>query len=545
MNKIIFIILLPTSFLTQNLIKDGVYNLIYDNHYLYYSKRKILLFNSLKHPNTYFRITYNYKHLNDPYYNIEELLTKYKMSYLNNKTLFITKNNKKNNNTLWSFIKINNNNYFIKNKNNCYIKINRFNIICDNISPLEATHFNLIKIFEEVKEKKTDNELIEKEPIDALIKYIDLKDPLLDRGGIHQIEKDYDNEELKYSIRSILKNIPWIRKIFILMPNEKVSFFKDYKFIKDKIIYVKDKDILGYDSSNSLAFQYRYWKLERFGISNNFIVMDDDYFIGNKLEKKDFFYVENGKVVPAIITSRFLKIDGISSQINCDYYRERAYMSKEEQNDDIFFYSKFLTYLFIINTFNKTMEESIFIPRFTHNAIPVNTNELKEIYNIIYNSKYKKTTLDCLYRHIENIQFQTFVLSYTFIKYNKKIINIPYKYIKLNDSIISNYNYSLFCINRGAFNYSEISLYKAKIVMDYLFPIPTPYEIIDYSISNLSFNVIHSMETLIELNDENLKKMYKTCILQRIIIINMLLIFLKINIYKNNYKTYELINKDG
>ena len=210
-----------------------------------------------------------------------------------------------------------------------------------------------------------------------------------------------------------------------------------------------------------------------------------------------------------------------------------------------FFYSKFLTYLFIINTFNKTMEESIFIPRFTHNAIPVNTNELKEIYNIIYNIKYKKTTLDCLYRHIENIQFQTFVLSYTFIKYNKKIINIPYKYIKLNDSIISNYNYSLFCINRGAFNYSEISLYKAKIVMDYLFPIPTPYEIIDYSISNLSFNVIHSMETLIELNDENLKKMYKTCILQRIIIINMFLIFLKINIYKNNYKTYELINKDG
>ena len=395
----------------------------------------------------------------------------------------------------------------------------------------------MIKIFEEVKEKKTDNELIEKEPIDALIKYIDLKDPLLNRSGIHQIEKDYDNEELKYSIRSILKNIPWIRKIFILMPNEKVSFFKDYKFIKYKIIYVKDKDILGYDSSNSLAFQYRYWKLERFGISNNFIVMDDDYFIGNKLEKKDFFYVENGKVVPAIITSRFLKIDGISSQINCDYYRERAYMSKEEQNDDIFFYSKFLTYLFIINTFNKTMEESIFIPRFTHNAIPVNTNELKEIYNIIYKSKYKKTTLDCLYRHIENIQFQTFVLSYTFIKYNKKIINIPYKYIKLNDSIISNYNYSLFCINRGAFNYSEISLYKAKIVMDYLFPIPTPYEIIDYSISNLSFNVIHSMETLIELNDENLKKMYKTCILQRIIILNMFLIFLKI-IYKNNYKKY-------
>ena len=38
--------------------------------------------------------------------------------------------------------------------------------------------------------------LIEKEPIDVLIKYIDLKDPDLNRNGIHQIDKDYDNEEL-------------------------------------------------------------------------------------------------------------------------------------------------------------------------------------------------------------------------------------------------------------------------------------------------------------------------------------------------------------
>ena len=123
---------------------------------------------------------------------------------------------------------------------------------------------------------------IEKEPIDVLIKYIDLKDEALNRYGIHQIDKDIDNEELKYSIRSILKNIPWIRKIFILMPNKKVRYFKEYNLIKDKIVYVKDKDILGYDSSNIYGFLYRYWKLKKFGISDNFIIMDDDYFIGQK-----------------------------------------------------------------------------------------------------------------------------------------------------------------------------------------------------------------------------------------------------------------------
>ena len=83
----------------------------------------------------------------------------------------------------------------------------------------------MVRIYEEVKENKKDNELINKEPVDVLIKYIDLRYPELKRYGIHQINKDYDNEELRYSIRSILKNIPWVRKIFILMPNKKVIFF--------------------------------------------------------------------------------------------------------------------------------------------------------------------------------------------------------------------------------------------------------------------------------------------------------------------------------
>ena len=131
-----------------------------------------------------------------------------------------------------------------------------------------------------MKESKLDNDIIEKEQIDVLIKYIDLRDKNLVRNKIHQIKKDYENEELRYSIRSILKNIPWIRKIFILMPNENVRYFKNYQLIKDKTIYVKDRELLGFDSANSLEFQFMYWKMENFGISNNIIAMDDDCFIG-------------------------------------------------------------------------------------------------------------------------------------------------------------------------------------------------------------------------------------------------------------------------
>ena len=57
------------------------------------------------------------------------------------------------------------------------------------------------------------------------------------------------------------------------MPNEKVRFLKNYSEINEKIIYVHDKDILGYETSNSMAFQYRIWKLKEFGLSENFISM--------------------------------------------------------------------------------------------------------------------------------------------------------------------------------------------------------------------------------------------------------------------------------
>ena len=47
--------------------------------------------------------------------------------------------------------------------------------------------------------------------------------------------------------------------------------------------------------------------MENFGISKNFIYMEDDYFIGNKLSKLDYFYYEEKekKVVPFIISFKF------------------------------------------------------------------------------------------------------------------------------------------------------------------------------------------------------------------------------------------------
>ena len=322
-----------------------------------------------------------------------------------------------------------------------------------------------------------------------------------------------------------------------MTPNEKVRYFKDYNLIKDKIVYVKDKDLIGYDSSNQHAFQYRLWKLKKFGISNNIIVLDDDCFIGRKLEKKDFFHVKNEKVVPSIITSKFLKIDKITVEKNCIFYKSKAEHSKEEQNADIFFYARYLTFSFILNLFNISYNSSLFIPEFTHNAIPINLKDLKELYHLIYESEYRYPTLDCLYRHMKGLQFQTLILAYSFIKYDRKVKNIPNNYITVKDSISGNYKFPLFCINKEPGNYSYIKYYNEKIIMEYLFPNPSPYEIIDYSFTNLAFNVSYSMNEQLKLNENKILHMInkKVCIhLVTNLILFFLLIILKVHLISKN-----------
>lgn len=165
-----------------------------------------------------------------------------------------------------------------------------------------------------------DKQYVQSEHIDIIIKYIDLSDKELNRTNIKQSYKDEDNEELRYSLRSILQYIPWVRKIYILMPNEKVKYLKKVDEIKEKIIYIKDKDLLGFESANIQSFLFNLHKMEKFGISKNFIYMEDDYFFGKKLSKTHFFYYDlsQKKVVPYIISNKFYTMN-ITNVLN-NYY---------------------------------------------------------------------------------------------------------------------------------------------------------------------------------------------------------------------------------
>ena len=375
----------------------GVYRIgsFSNNYYFRIRKNALILFNDY----SYFRLI----QVQSNSYYIESIYNKNRIGIDNYDRIILYKNNEKTNllKMIWNLIKIKSG-YLIQNKYSLkYIKANNFNLICydkgenifDNKEGMidKKFIFTFLKLYEE-GELKSNLEIIKKEPIDILIKYIDLTDKSLNRIGINQIYKDEDNEELRYSLRSILNYIPWIRKIYILMPNDKVRFLKSKEDIINKIIYIKDKDFLGFDSANIFAFTFNLYNLEKFGVSKNFIYMEDDFFIGKPLRKNDFFYYDkkDNKIYPYIITKYFYKLN--VSEVIIEY--NNLFKKKDSFHPHSSFgwwLSIYSTNKYFIEHYNCTLNDKNYInTSFTHNAIPENIDDLKEIYREIQNYRYIK-----------------------------------------------------------------------------------------------------------------------------------------------------------
>ena len=390
--------------------------------------------------------------------------------------------------TYWNIIPYNNipNTYLIQNVFNqkfLEIKTENNKLRCkdtleydpnkkiDNIR--NEVKFRFFKLYEEVQIRPIDIKMVNRQPIDIFMKYTDYTDKTLNRTGINEKRKENDMEELRYSIRSILKYIPWIRKIFIVMPNKKVRYFKPIEEIKDKFVYIKDKDLIGFDTMNSAPIQFNLFKLEKYGISENFIYMDDNYFIGGDLKKTDFFYYDDKlkKVLPAIVNGFFSELN---EQATLNEYNEFF------KGKDTFNVNDNLGWKFSILCTEKLIIDNYNIPlvnlEFTHNALPLNINELKEIYTLITKKyEYVNETLYSLERNIFALQPQLLFSLYGLNIKKRKVHYIEYNHLGLNQ-IQKNYLYTkLVGINTGGDEFT-LAHEKGKIILGERFSEPTKYE---------------------------------------------------------------------
>ena len=456
------IILTENTNQTEDIKFNGVYRIdsFLDNLSLIIDdNNKLNCTNNKDKKNEYFRISSS--NLNNSYYIESGVFNKFLGINNKNQIIFVKDNKLKESNIKWRFIKLKENEFLIqnifsynyleigvtKNKNissytpRCLNYISKKNY--DNVP--NSFKFSFFKLFEEVQLKQEHVEIIEKEPIDVLIKYIDLSDQSLKREGINQIKKDEEHGEIRYSVRSILQNIPWIRKIFILMPNEKVKYFKPIEEIADKFVYVKDKDFLGFDSANSNVFQYHLFNMSNFGLSENFILMDDDCFIGKPLKKSDFFYYdeEQKKVLPCVVNDLFYELD--IDNINKDYNNFNFKRKDLNVHSSLgFFTFQMSTKKIMIDNFKPPLIDV----KATHNAVPLNLNDMKEIYDLIKNKyPFANETLNSVERTLYDIQTQLLCSLYSLNVKKRKVKSIPNEYYDLKDVQSKKIDLELFVIN--------------------------------------------------------------------------------------------------
>jgi len=382
-----------------------------------------------------------------------------------------------------------NDQFTIKSEHNSkYLEINEFNettyfLNCTSNNYLESQYFkavfSFVKIFEIINIKNEHLKIIEDEPIDIVIKYIDLTDSSLVRKGIPQIKKDKDNEELKYACRSIIKYVPWVRKIFIIMPNEKVRYFKPIEEIKDKFVYIKDKDLVGFDSANSAVFQFNLFRLAKYGISENFIYMDDDYFFGKELKKSDFFYYDEDikKVVPFVIANDYKEMD--LNETNNLY--DKIFQKRKELDPHTFVGWK----LSIVASEKLLLENFDIRPMittyFTHVAVPLNIHDIEECYDLILRRyKYLEETLYSIQRHILILQSEHLFVLYGLNIKKRKVHFIWFNYINLLEIKLEYLYAPLYVINTdGNSVYTQEHYQNELNLLNQRYPDKTIYELPD------------------------------------------------------------------
>ena len=298
------------------------------------------------------------------------------------------------------------------------------------------------------------------------------------------------------------------------MPNEKVRFFKEIEIIRDKIIYIKDKDLLGFDSANNPAFLFNLFKLEKFGVSKNFIYMDDDYFIGKSLNKNDFFYYDKNikKIVPYIISNIFYEIN---NTFVLNKYEELFQIKDlfQSHSSKAFWLQTYSSEKYFIDHYHFPL----IYTEFTHNAIAENVDELKDIYIEAKNYEYFKETIYNKERFILTLTQQHFFNLYQLNIKKRKVHTIPWKYIPIENIEQKLMDSPLFVINTGG-NHNPLKRQNKlqKKCLEKRFPINNIYEFIK--------------------NNNNIKEFIKKRLYINIFKISIIIIIIKFNyiIFKIN-----------
>lgn len=135
--------------------------------------------------------------------------------------------------------------------------------------------------------------MIREEKIDVVIPWVDNTDKIWRRKAIKYIpeenldgERYRDYDTIKFCIRSIEQNMPWVNHIYLVTDNQAPKWFKN----SNKITIINHDEFIPSEylpTFNSITITTFLHLIP--GISDRFIVFNDDMFVINKTNISDYF----------------------------------------------------------------------------------------------------------------------------------------------------------------------------------------------------------------------------------------------------------------
>ncbi len=277
-----------------------------------------------------------------------------------------------------------------------------------------------------------------------------------------------EHDELRYSLRSAYENVPWINHIYIITDRQRPSWLKSHP----KITIVDHREIIPHEllpTFSAIVIEMYIDKIP--GLSEKFLLANDDMFFARKLSTSDFFS-DNGKPIVWLSPKQPMNdslADSILSSDRVDWHKTlvRAWaLYKKHRELEIPFY----TPAHCVDAYCKSIYSQILeeYPELKlKNSQPLRTGE--EITRILFS--YEMIT--------------TYGASFVLKKRNDFLSRVKAKFVKPVDYVaisresvkkiqrdIRIFNPKTFCLN----NIRATEVEDAKRLFNSLWPVPAPWE---------------------------------------------------------------------
>ena len=269
-----------------------------------------------------------------------------------------------------------------------------------------------------------------------------------------------DNDELRYSLRSVEKHAPWIRHIYIVTDNQTPAWLNaDHP----QITIIDHKDILPPEALpcfNSVIIEYFLYKIPN--LSEHFILANDDTFF-NRDVTPDFFFKDDGYPIHRMSFKPFSKVE--------EAFKTLFRKTKSNYQHSIDNASRLV--------WEKTKRRFIGVTH--HNIDAFNKSSLQNIVEVEYKDELN-AIIGNQFRSPTDIQRFLVTLHLLATQQgHRKFVNrreslrlrVHHKNL---DKKISKYNPALFCLNDTE-HATDSDRKRVKPFLEWLFPNKSTFEI--------------------------------------------------------------------